>query len=79
MMKGEETHMKDGAGLHWAPQSGKDSTVFQVNQKAKGWNYVHSFKLNKCENKQNHTPEEVGWGPKSKILSSNNVEFIGVI
>lgn len=35
MMKGEETHMKDGAGLHWTPQSGEDSTVFQVNRRQK--------------------------------------------
>lgn len=35
MMKGEEAGMKDRAGLHWAPQSSKGSTVFQVNRRQK--------------------------------------------
>lgn len=61
MMKGEETDMKDRAGLHWAPQSGKDSTVFQVNKRQKvETTFIVLNLTNVITNKINHTPEEVG-------------------
>lgn len=61
MMKGEETDMKDRAGLHWAPQSSKGSTVFQVDRRQKVETTFLVLNLTNVKtNKQIHTPKEVG-------------------